>query len=265
MTRIEYWYGSYGYVVIPFGLTNAPSNFQMTMSQIFCSLLDKCVIVYLDDILIYSETQEQHLKNLEAYFTLLQEHRLLMKKSKSEFLKDSLEFLGHVISTKGVKVDPRKIEIVQGWLPPKNLQELQRFLGFVKYVRRFIPNMAVVTAPLPDLLRKGTEYRWGEKEQVAFFALKTFLCSTPVFRIANPHHPFEVIMEASDIAIGVVLLQDFDEGLQPIAYESRKLHPPERNYPIHDKEMLAIVHAFKVWQCYLTGADMIVWTDHRRL
>ncbi|GJP50628.1 hypothetical protein CLOM_g9771 [Closterium sp. NIES-68] len=144
-------------------------------------------------------------------------------------------------------------------------QELQHFLGFVNYAQRFIPNMAGVTAPLTDLLWKGIEYRWGEKERVSFSALKTFPCSTPVLRIVDPHRPFEGITDTSNIAIGATLLQDFGEGLQPIAYESRKLHPPEQNYPIHDKEMLAIMHAFNVWRCYLTDVGMTVRTDHRSL
>ncbi|CAI7828354.1 unnamed protein product, partial [Closterium sp. NIES-54] len=116
--------------------------------------------------------------------------------------------------------------------------------------------MARLTAPRTDLLRKGVTFTWGEKEHVAFSTLKNVLCSLPVLRIADPHRPFEVVTDGSDIAIGAVLLQDFGNGLQPIAYESRKLHPPEKNYPIHDREMLAIVHAFKVWRCYLTGADV---------
>ncbi|CAI7909028.1 unnamed protein product, partial [Closterium sp. NIES-53] len=139
---------------------------------------------------------------------------------------------------------------------------LQIFLGFVNYVRRFVPDMAKLTAPLTNLLRKGVEYTWGEKEQAAFSSLKQILCSPPMLHIADPHRPFELVTDASDIAVGAVLMQDFGNGLQPIAYESRKLHPPERNYPIHDHEMLAIVHAFKVWRCYLTGADVTVPTDH---
>ncbi|GJP51202.1 hypothetical protein CLOM_g10364 [Closterium sp. NIES-68] len=160
---------------------------------------------------------------------------------------------------------PVQIETVQAKLPPKNLEEMQSFLGFVNYVLRFILNMAGVIAPLTDLLRKGTKYKWGEKEQATFSALKTFLCSTPILRIDDPHRPFKVTTDASDIAIGAILLQDFGEGLQPIAYKSRKLHSPERNYPKHVKEMLAIVHAFKVWRCYPTGADVTVWTNHRSL
>ncbi|CAI7918635.1 unnamed protein product [Closterium sp. NIES-53] len=132
------------------------------------------------------------------------------------------------------------------------------FLGFVNYVRRFVPDMAKLTASLTDLLRKGIEYTWGEKEQAAFLALKQILCTPPMLHIADPHRPFELVTDASDIAVGATLLQDFGNGLQQIAYESR-------NYPIHDRKMLAIVHAFKVWRCYLTGADMTIRTDHRSL
>ncbi|CAI7923453.1 unnamed protein product [Closterium sp. NIES-53] len=168
-------------------------------------------------------------------------------------------------AVEGVEIDPKKIATIQVWHAPTNLTELHSFLEFVNHVRRFIPDMAKLTAPLTDLLRKGVEYTWGEKEQVAFSALKQILCSPPVLHIADPHRPFELVTDASDIAVGAVLLQDFGNGLQPIAYESRKIHPPERNYPIHDRKMLAIVHAFKVWRCYLTRADVTVRSDHRSL
>ncbi|GJP66737.1 hypothetical protein CLOP_g23646 [Closterium sp. NIES-67] len=258
-------YGSYEYTVMPFGLTNASSTFQLTMNGVFRDLLDKCVIIYLDDILIYSKTREQHLKDLEVFFQRLQRHRLITKGSKCEFLKQEMEFLGHVISTEGIRIDPKKLRAIQEWKPPTNLQQLQSFLGFVNYVRWFIPNMAGLTGPLTDLLQKGTLYEWGEKQQVVFEALKNLLMSPPVLRIADPERPFEFITDASDIAIGAVLMQDFGNGLQPIAYESRKMQSAERNYPVHDKEMLAIVHAFKIWRCYLTGADMTVRTDHKSL
>ncbi|GJP84837.1 hypothetical protein CLOP_g14887 [Closterium sp. NIES-67] len=216
-------YGSYEYTVMPFGLTNAPSTFQLTMNGVFRDLLDKCVIIYLDDILIYSKTREQHLKDLEVVFQRLQQHRLITKGSKYEFLKHELEFLGHVISTEGIRIDPKKLWAIQEWQPPTNLQQLQSFLGFVNYVRRFIPNMAGLTGPLTDLLQKGTFYEWGEKQQAAFEALKNHLMSPPVLRIADPERSFEVITDASDIAIGAVLMQVFGNGLQPIAYESRKI------------------------------------------
>ncbi|GJP55497.1 hypothetical protein CLOM_g14448 [Closterium sp. NIES-68] len=225
--------------------------------------LDKCVIVYLNDILVHSTTQEQHLKDLTAVFSLLQQHRLITKGSKCEFLKHELEFFGHVISIDGVKIDPKKIATIQDWKPPTNLRELQGFLGFVNYVRHFIPNMAGVTSPLTDLLKKGTSFEWGGEQQAAFEQLKLFLTTPSVLRIADPHRPFELITDASDLAVGALLLQDFGEGLQPIAYESRKLKLAEQNYPVHDKELLAIAHAFKVWCCCLTGADVTVRIDHK--
>ncbi|GJP40677.1 hypothetical protein CLOM_g329 [Closterium sp. NIES-68] len=136
-------------------------------------------------------------------------------------------------------------------------------MRFVNYVRQFIPNMAGVTSPLMDLLKKGKFYEWGGEQQAAFKQLKFFLTIPLVLRIADPYRPFELITDASNLAIGAVLLQDFGEGLQPIAYELRKLNPAERNYPVHDKELLAIVHAFKVWRCYMTAADVTVQTDHK--
>ncbi|GJP59615.1 hypothetical protein CLOP_g13138, partial [Closterium sp. NIES-67] len=186
-------------------LTNAPSTFQLTMNEVFRPLLDKCVIVYLDDILIYSTIREHHLKDLEAVFSLLQQHRLITKGSKCEFL-------GHVISIDGVKIDPKKIATIKDWKPPVSLHELQSFLGFVNYVRRFIPNMAGVTSPLTDHLKEGKFYEWGGEQQATFEKLKLFLTTPPVLRIADPHRPFELITNASDSAVSAVLLQDFGEG-----------------------------------------------------
>ncbi|GJP35285.1 hypothetical protein CLOM_g19792 [Closterium sp. NIES-68] len=258
-------YGSYEYLVMPFGLTNAPSTFQMTMNGVFRELLDKCVIIYLDDILIYSRSREQHFTDLDAVFTLLHKNRLITKGSKFDFLKQELEFLGHVVSTEGVKIDPKKTKTIQEWKPPTNLKELQSFMGFVNYVRRFIPNMAELSAPLTYRLKDHDCFWWGEKQQAAFDQLKIALMSPPVLRISDPDRPYEVVTDDSDIAIGAVLLQDFGDGLQPVAYESRKLQGTEKNYTVHDKEMLAIVHAFKTWRCYLTGADVTVRTDHKSL
>ncbi|CAI7818496.1 unnamed protein product [Closterium sp. NIES-54] len=130
----------------------------MTMNEAFRSLLDKCVIIYLDDILVYSRDKQQHLADLEAIFTFLDKHRLLTKGSKCKFFQDMLEFLGHVILEAGVEIDPKKIGTVKAWHPSTNLTELQSFLGFVNYVRRFVPDMARLTAPLTDLLRKGVVF-----------------------------------------------------------------------------------------------------------
>ncbi|CAI7858276.1 unnamed protein product [Closterium sp. NIES-54] len=235
------------------------------MNRVFWDLLDRCVIVYLDDILIFSKTREQHLRDLDAVFKRLQENRLITKGSKCEFFKQEFDFLGHVISGNGIKIDPAKIKTIQERKSPTNATELQSFMGFVNYVRRFIPNMAGITGPLTGLLHKDRNFVWGEEVEAAFQELKKFLVSPPVLRIADPSRPFEVVTDASDFAIGAVLLQDFENGLQPIAYESRKLQAAERNYSIRDKEMLAIIHAFKLWRYYLVGADVTVRTDHKSL
>ncbi|CAI7868392.1 unnamed protein product [Closterium sp. NIES-53] len=264
-TAFRTCYGSYEFTVMPFSLTNAPSTFQLTMNRVFRDLPDRCVIVYLGDILSFSETREQHLRDLDAVFKRLQENRLITKGSKCEFFKQELGFLGYIISRDSTKIDPAKIKTVQEWKSPTNDTELQIFLGFVNYVQWFILNMAGITGPLTDLLHKDRNFVWGEEAEAAFQELKHFLVSPPVLRIANPSRPFEVVTDASDFAIGVVLLQDFGNGLQPIAYESRKLQAAERNYPIHDKEMLAIIHTFKLWRCYLVGADVTVRRDHKSL
>ncbi|CAI7853274.1 unnamed protein product [Closterium sp. NIES-53] len=152
---------SFKYIVMPFELTNALANFQMTMNEAFRPLLDECDIVYLDDIQIYSTNRAQHLRDIEVVFNILSENHLLTKASKCEFLQDRLEFLGHVISADGVEIDPKKIVTIQAWHTPTNLTELQSFLGFVNYVRQFVSDMAKLTTPLTDLLRKGVEYTWG--------------------------------------------------------------------------------------------------------
>ncbi|CAI7881560.1 unnamed protein product [Closterium sp. NIES-54] len=179
------WYRSFEYTVMPFGLTNAPATFQMTMNEAFRLLLDKCVIIYLDNILVYCRDKQQHLADLEAVFKILDEHRLLTKGSKCEFFQDRLEFLGHVISEAGVEIDPKKLDTVKAWHPPTNFTEPQSFLGFVNYVSRFAPDMAHLTAPLMDLLQKGVAFTWGEKEHAAFSALKNVLCSPPVLRFVR--------------------------------------------------------------------------------
>ncbi|CAI7778686.1 unnamed protein product [Closterium sp. NIES-53] len=198
--------------------------------------VDMAVVKEAENPSDFQKLLAQHLADLEAVFTVLDEHRLLTKGSKCDFFQDRLEFLGHVNSEAGVEIDPKKLDTVKEWHHPTNITELQR-----------VP------------------FTWGEKEHAAFSAPKNVICSPPVRCIADPQRPFEVVTDASDIAIGATVLQDFSNGLQPIAYESRKLHPFEKNYPIHDREMLAIVHPFKVWRCYLTGADVTLRTYHKSL
>ncbi|CAI7737760.1 unnamed protein product [Closterium sp. NIES-53] len=255
-------YGSYEYLVMPFGLTNAPATFQAEMNHILQPLLDECVVVYLDDILIYSKDMKQHVEHLRRVFEIPRRECFYVKLSKSEFAMKKVQFLGHMVSAQGVHVDPKKIEAVRTWKTPENVKELQQILGFANYYNRFIPNYTKIAAPLTDLLKKNTPYQWEAKHQEAVEQLKTALTSAPVLILPDPELDYVIEADASDQAVGAVLMQDQGKGLQPIAYLSKKLHGAELNYPIHDKEALTIVNAFKGWRCYLEGRKTTVYTDH---
>ncbi|GJP39194.1 hypothetical protein CLOM_g23584 [Closterium sp. NIES-68] len=244
-------YGSYEYLGMPFGLTNAPATFQAEMNHILRPLLDECVVVYLDDILVYSRDMQQHVEHLRRVFEILRRERFYVKLSKSDFALEKVQFLGHIVSTQGVHVDAKKIEAVRTWKTPENVKELQQFLGFANYYNRFVPQYAKIAAPLTNLLKKNMPYNWGPRHQEAVEQLKQALTSTPVLILPYPERNYVIEADASDQAVGAVLMQDQGNGLQPIAYLSKKLHGAELNYPIHDKEALAIIIAFKTWRCYL--------------
>ncbi|GJP32333.1 hypothetical protein CLOM_g16935, partial [Closterium sp. NIES-68] len=236
-------YGSYEYLVMSFGLTNAPATFQAEMNHILRPLFDECVVVYLDDILIYSRDMKQHVEHLRRVFEILRRERFFVKLSKSEFAIE------------------KKIEAVRTWMTPENVKELKQFLGFANYYNRFVPQYAKLAAPLTNLLKKNTPYKWEMKHKEAVEQLKQALTSAPVLILPDPERDYVIEADASDQAVGAVLMQDQGNGLQPIAYLSKKLHGAELNYPIHDKEALAIVIPFKAWRCYLEGRRTIVYTD----
>ncbi|CAI7924826.1 unnamed protein product [Closterium sp. NIES-54] len=234
-------YGSYEYLVTPFGLCNAPATFQAEMNHILRPLLDECVVVYLDDILIYSKNMKEDVEHLRKVFEILRKNKFYVKLSKSDFALKKVQFLGHMVSAEGVHVDPRKIEAVKKWKVPENMKELQQFLGFTNYYNRFVPQYAKIAAPLTDLLKKDTPFKWDTPHQQAMEQPQTALTTTPVLILLDPEKDYVVEADASDQAVGAVLMQDHGNGLQPIAYLSKKLHGAELNYPIHDKEALAIV------------------------
>ncbi|GJP39741.1 hypothetical protein CLOM_g24084, partial [Closterium sp. NIES-68] len=255
-------YGSYEYLVMPFGLTNAPATFQAEMNHILCLLLDECVVVYLDDILIYSRDMQQYVEHLRHVFEILRRERFYVKLSKSDFALEKVQFLGHIVSAQGVHVDPKKIKAVRTWKSPENVKELQQFLGFANYYNRFVPQYAKLAAPLTNLLKKNTPYKWEPQHQEAVEQLKQSLTSAPVLILPDPERDYVIEADASDQAVGAVLMQEQRNELQPIAYLSKKLHGAELNYPLHDKKTLAIIIAFKTWRCYVEGRKTTVYTDH---
>ena len=260
-------YGHFEFLVLPFGLTNAPATFMTLMHDIFRPLLDQCVVIFLDDILIYNNTKEEHLQHLKQVLQTLRHHKLYAKISKCEFMKTEVEFLGHIITHDGIKMDPKKIKAIQDWPSPTNVKELRSFLGLANYYRRFIRNHALICAPLTNLLRDGREYTWGSNEQQAFDTLKEKLTTAPIITIPNPHEAFtvKVTTDASDSAVGAVLTQEEDGQDKPIAYESHKLSDAETRYATHERELLAIIHALRCWRCYLLGRPFTVITDHEPL
>ncbi|CAI7885208.1 unnamed protein product [Closterium sp. NIES-54] len=216
-TAFQTRYGSYEYLVMPFGLTNAPATFQAEMNHILRPLLDECVVVYLDDILIYSRNMKQHIEHLRRVFEILRREKFYVKLSKSEFALKKVQFLGHMVSAQGVHVDPKKIKAVRTWKTPENVKELQQFLGFANYYNRFVPQYAKIATPLTNLLKKNTPFKWEDVHQQAMEQLKTALTSAPVLILPGLEKDYVIEADASDQVVGAVLMQDQGKGLQPIA------------------------------------------------
>lgn len=251
-------YGSFEFLVMPFGLTNAPATFSTLMNKIFHPYLDKFVVVYLDDIVVYSQSLEDHVAHLKKVFAKLREHHLFVKREKCSFAQMEVAFLGHKIKGGIIMMDEGKIKAIADWEVPANVKELRSFLGLTNYYRRFIKGYSAKAAPLTDLLKKDQGWAWSINCQRAFENLKRAVTEQPVLTLPNLERPFEVQTDASDFAIGGVLMQ---EG-HPVAYESRKLNEAERRYTVQEKEMTAVVHCLRTWRHYLLGSRFLVKTDN---
>ena len=254
-------YGHYEYVLMPFGVTNAPVVFMDYMNRIFRPFLDKFVVVFIDDILIYSRTLEEHAEHLRIVLGILREKQLYAKLSKCEFWMDEVQFLGHVISALGIAVDPSKVEAVVKWESPKSATEIRSFVALAGYYRRFIERFSKIVAPLTQLTRKDQPFAWTDKCEESFQKLKRRLTSALILVIQDVGKPFEVYCDASHLRLGCVLMQE----KKAVAYASRQLKVHERNYPTHDLELAVIVFALKIWRHYLYGAQFRVFSDHKSL
>ncbi|KAJ9514002.1 hypothetical protein QJQ45_021113 [Haematococcus lacustris] len=259
--------GQFQFKVLCFGLTNAPATFKRMMNNVFKPLINECVLVYIDDILVMSNTPEEHVQHLRQVLQLMRENKFYAKLAKCEFNKTQLAFLGHIVGSKGIAVDPAKVQVVKEWPTPRNLTDLQAFLGLANYFRRFISNFSSLAAPLTNLTSKqvAAAYDWehfGGAELEAFNALKEALCSAPVLALPDFSKPFVVCTDASLVGTGGVLMQDG----RPIAYTSKKMSPAETRYATGEQELLGIIRAVREWRCYLDGAvDVTILTDHNPL
>ena len=259
-------YGHYEYKVMPFGLTNAPATCQQMINDALRDLLDVTVVAYLDDILVYSEDPAKHEEHVKQVLERLAKYNLRLKPEKCEWSKEEVKFLGFMIGRNSIRIDPDKLRAVHEWKTPTNVKEVQSFLGFVNYNRKFIKHFSQIGAPLHNLTRKDKPYEWTEKCEQAFQKLKQACISEPVLRMFDPKKPIRIETDASDLAIGGCLTQEYDGKWHPIAYHSRKMSPAEQNYDIHDKELLTIVECLDQWRVYAEGAPGLnIYTDHKNL
>ncbi|GJS52951.1 putative reverse transcriptase domain-containing protein [Tanacetum coccineum] len=251
-------YGHYEFQVMPFGLTNAPAVFMDLMNRVCKPYLDKFVIVFIDDILIYSKNKEEHEEHLKQILELLKKEELYAKFSKCEFWIPKVQFLGHVIDSEGIHVDPAKIESIKDWTSPKSPTEIRQFLGLAGYYRRFIEGFSKIAKPMTKLTQKKVKFEWGDKQEAAFQLLKQKLCSAPILALPEGSEDFIAYCDASKKGLGAVLMQ----REKVISYASRQLKIHEKNYTTHDLELGAVVFALKIWRHYLYGTKCIVFMDH---
>ncbi|MBW0528454.1 hypothetical protein O181_068169 [Austropuccinia psidii MF-1] len=267
LTALRTKYGSYEYLVMPFGLTNAPSSFQNLVNDIYQDLMDVYVAVSLDDIMVFSKSEEEHVTHVSTVISRLKANKRFSKASKCLFHVSSVEYLGYVVSSEGLKMDQAIVKQILNWPPPRNFKALQSFLGFVNFYCRFIKNYSKKISSLTSFLKKDSCFPLNEEALRQFHQLKEAFTIAPILSHFDPSLPTIVETDASDYALGAVLSQISDSGKHPIAFDSRKLLPAELNYEIHDKELLGIVWALKHWRAFLLSlsSSFEVPTDHSSL
>ena len=252
--------GQFEYRVLSFGLTNAPATFQALMNRVLAPFIGKFCPVYLDDVLIYSKTTQEHGQHLRQILQAFREAKFYCKLSKCKFAVRQVSFLGHVVTEHGIMPDPAKAQIISDWTTPQDKKQLMSFLGLAQYFAKFIKGYSVLTVPLTHLLRKDSPWEWTHKCNFAFAAVKHSLAQSPALALPNPDLPFELVTDVCGTGVGAVLLQDG----KPVAFAGRKLNDAETRYSVTDQELLAVIFAVTQWRCYLQGAKhpFTLVTDH---
>ena len=261
-------FGHFEFRVMPFGLCNAPATFQRLMNSTLSPYIGRFCMVYLDDIIVFSKDAAAHHEHLDLVLEKLAEAGLKTQLSKCEFGLAEMQFLGHVVSAGGIKMDPSKIQAMTEWPVPKNCTEVKGFLGLLNYYRRFIKNFAETALPLTELTKadaKEKSFTWSTDAHNAFVALKQKMVTGPVLQTPDLQKPFRVFTDACQFAVGATLEQKHGDQYMPVAYFSKKLNPAQRNYDTRDREALGIVLALHEWRCYLQGAHFVVNNDHHTL
>jgi hypothetical protein len=244
---------------MPFGLTNAPSTFQSLMNKVFHNYLREFVLVFFDDILVYSSNWAQHMEHVKVVLEILVKQQLYIKRSKCIFGQQEVQYLGHVISPKGVGVDPEKVEAIKTWPKPKTLKAMHGFLGLTGYYRRFIQDYGKIAAPLNRMLKKNN-FTWTVAAEGSFDNLKQVMIRAPVLALSDFSKEFVVECDASGVGIGAVLQQE-----RPIAFLSQALQGNQLLLSTYEKEILALVMAVQKWWPYLLGRHFVVRSDQHSL
>ncbi|GJQ89168.1 putative reverse transcriptase domain-containing protein [Tanacetum coccineum] len=260
-TAFKTRYGHYEFQVMPFGLTNVPAVFMDLMNHVCKPYLDKFVIVFIDDILIYSHNNEEHANHLRIILELLKKEKFNAKFSKCDFWICIVQFLRHLIDNQGLHIDPAKIKPVKNWASPTTPTEIRQFLGLAGYYRRFIKDFSKIAKYLTELTQKNKKYSWEEKQETTFQLLKQKLYEALILALPKGNNNFVVYYDASLQGLGAVLMQ----REKVIAYASRQLKPNEENYTTHDLKLGAVVFAHKIWRHYLYSTKCMVFTDHKSL
>ena len=246
---------------MPFGLMNAPAAFMDLMHRVFEPYSDQFVLVFLDDILVYSKSEEEHEDHLRIVFHALRNHQLYAKFSKCEFWLTEVRFLGHVVSALGVSVDPEKVEAVISWERPKSVFEICTLLGLAGYYKRFIEDFSYLVAPMTKLTRNEVKFEWNDLCERGFQELKRRLTSTPILVVLDRGQGYTVYCDVFNDGLGCVLMQ----SERVVGYGSRQLKNHEQSYPTHDMKLAAIVFALKIWLHYLYCEQFEVFFDYKSL
>jgi hypothetical protein len=251
--------GLFEWLVMPFGLCNASTTFMCVMNDVLGPFIDDFVIVYLDDILVFSGTWDEYVRHVKKVLDTLQREKLYVKLSKCEFGKTALVYLGHIVGGGQFKIDPSKIDVTVNWPEPKSVTIVQIFLGAFQYWMRFIPNLSFIASPLHALTSVKNTFQWEGKQQKSFDTLKEKINTTPILTLLNLQQPFEIETNANGYAMGVVLMK----YRKPICYHSETFNQAVVNYPTYDKELYALFQSVKKWKHYLLGKETIIHTDHQ--